>query len=132
MDYSYTQTPQPDPNQYQHPYQSQPQQPPPPYDPSTIQPYDPNHHYQYYNPTSQDYTTNPQLYQEPTSIHPPGVPIPAPLPQTSDSDTAHLQNAYYGHGVVENQHQQPINSGSGSSQAPVSEITQFPAKVEVA
>ncbi|KAM5554785.1 hypothetical protein ABKV19_022948 [Rosa sericea] len=141
MDYSYTQTPQPDPNQYHHPYQTQPQpqQPPPPYDPSTIQPYDPhsyyysydpNHHYQYYNPTSQDYTTNPQLYQEPTSIHPPGVPIPAPPPQTADSDAAHLQNAYYGHGVVENQHQQPINSGSG--QAAVSEVTQFPGKVEVA
>ncbi|KAL6130677.1 hypothetical protein ACLB2K_069056 [Fragaria x ananassa] len=119
MDYSsssssYTQTPQPDPNQYPHPYQGQP---PPPYsDPSSIQPYDPhsyyypssydpNHSYQYY----QDY---PHFYQEPTSIHPPGVPIPAP-----DSETTHLQNAYYGHGVVENQHQ-PIDSGSGSGQAP--------------
>lgn len=156
MDYSYTQS---DPNhnhnhhQYHH-HQYQPQQQEEaaavaaPYDPSTIQAYDhsyqpyyssydPHQHYQYYNPTSQDYAnsynTNPQFHQEPTSIHPPGVPVPAP-PQTADSDPAHLQNAYYAPGVVESQ-QQKINSGSGSdglNPAAVSELTQIPGNVDVA
>ncbi|XP_050387111.1 uncharacterized protein LOC126803348 [Argentina anserina] len=127
---SYTQTPQPDPNQYHHQSQPQPQLP---YDPSTIQPHDPNTYYypsfdpnqpyQYY----QDYTTNSQFYQQPTSIHPPGVPIPAPI-----SETAHLQNAYYGHGAVENNQLQPADSGSGSGQAAGSEVTQLPVQVEVA
>ncbi|PQM40707.1 uncharacterized protein Pyn_02808 [Prunus yedoensis var. nudiflora] len=133
------------------------------YDPSRIQAYDHsyqsyypyNHHQQqyeydhhqyqqYYNPT-QDYrnsydttttTTQHQFHQEPTSIHPPGVPIPPEPPHNSDPGQTHLQNAYYAHGVVENQQQQQRNSGSGglkpAALAALSQLTQLSANMDAA
>ncbi|XP_050107680.1 uncharacterized protein LOC126586774 isoform X1 [Malus sylvestris] len=158
MDYSYPQTRQEDQSQY-HQQQQQP------YDPSRIQCYDqsyqsyyPYNHPQqydhqqqyqpYYNPTpttttSQDYATSydatahhHQYHHEPTSIHPPGVPIPAEQPQTADPDPTHLRNAYYPHGVAEDQKQQ-VDSGSGSgygglNPAAVAALSQLTGNIEAA
>lgn len=70
--------------------------------------------YSYYH--SQDYSiayaqqSQQQFHQEPTSIHPPGVPILPKSSQLAEPEQAHLQsqqNAYPPHGVVEN-HQQLV------------------------
>ncbi|XP_048422762.1 uncharacterized protein LOC108868476 [Pyrus x bretschneideri] len=154
MDYSYTQTHQEDQQQHHH-QQS--------FDPSRIQSYDQsyqayypyNHpqqsdhqqqYQQYYNPTTttQDYATSHdatahhhQYHQEPISIHPPGVPIPPQQPQTADPDPTHLQNAYYPHGVAEDQKQQ-VDSSSGygglnpAAVAALSQLSQLTGNIEAA
>ncbi|CAB4269631.1 unnamed protein product [Prunus armeniaca] len=105
--------------------------------------YDQHQYQQYYNPT-QDYrnsydtttTTQHQFHQEPTSIHPPGVPIPPEPPHNADPGHTHLQNAYYAHGVVEDQRQQQMNSGSGglipAAVAALSQLTQLSANMDAA
>ncbi|KAM1312805.1 hypothetical protein ACFX2F_016917 [Malus domestica] len=96
---------------------------------------------QYYNPTTttQDYATahHHQYHQEPISIHPPGVPLPPQQPQTADPDPTHLQNAYYPHGVAEDQKQQ-VDSSSGygglnpAAVAALSQLSQLTGNIEAA
>ncbi|XP_057979746.1 uncharacterized protein LOC131165740 [Malania oleifera] len=115
-------------HQSYRPQQDQQQQPEQggayqPCDPSQAQAYDQSMqaYYAYYqygqysNPNQypyyphQDYAHAYQQQQEPTSIHPPGVPIPPAPTNTMGTEQTHFQdqqNAYYPHGVVEQQQQQ--------------------------
>ncbi|KAJ7962100.1 Zinc finger protein like [Quillaja saponaria] len=117
-----------------------------PYDPSQIRSYDQssqayygynqqyNQHYPYY--PSHDYTnsyaqqTYQQFQQEPSLIHPPGVPIPSQQSQTSGPGHTHMQNqqnVYYPPGVMENQLQ--LNPIPGSAAVgPLNPIPGSPAE----
>lgn len=118
MDYSsYTQSNQQDHQQYNQQYPHPEQQQLQAFDHLSQAYYSYNQHphpsydqYSYHH-SSQDYTnsyTQQQFQQEPTSIHPPGVPIPPEPANSAEPADAHMQNqqnAYYPHGVMENQQQ---------------------------
>ncbi|XP_015889413.3 uncharacterized protein LOC107424192 [Ziziphus jujuba] len=140
--------------QFQHPEQQQQQQA---YDSSQLQAYDHSTQAYYaYNPhqqpqasydqyayyhSSQDYSvayaqqqSQQQFHQEPTSIHPPGVPIPPASSQSAEPAQTHLQrqqNAYYPHGAVESRQQSVPGSdvagttGGLNPAAAVAAISQF-------
>ncbi|KAK9273820.1 hypothetical protein L1049_018631 [Liquidambar formosana] len=108
------------------------------YDPSQVQPYDQSyytypHQYDQQQAAQQQYPYYPSdytnIYQhqqpqhhEPTSIHPPGVPIPPETtahlvaPEYGQTHLQNQQNAYYPQGVVEQQNQQLSNSDSAFPQ----------------
>ncbi|KAI4354790.1 hypothetical protein L6164_003628, partial [Bauhinia variegata] len=88
------------------------------YDPSYDQSYyGYNQQYAYYPSqytNSYAQQTHQQFQREPTSIHPPGVPIPAEAVH-SQTQLQNQQNVHFLSGVVENQQQ--LNSASGSAAA---------------
>ncbi|KAF3440034.1 hypothetical protein FNV43_RR18312 [Rhamnella rubrinervis] len=152
MDYSsYAQSNQQDHQQYNQQFQHPEQQQLHAYDHSSQSYYSYNQHphpsydqYSYYH-SSQDYTnyyTPQQLQQEPTSIHPPGVPIPPEPANSAEPTNAHMQNrqnAYYPHGVVENQQQlvpgldSAVTGGfNPAAVAALSQLNQFAGNMDVA
>ncbi|XP_031269715.1 uncharacterized protein LOC116128162 [Pistacia vera] len=104
--------------QYYQQYQPQPQAAEA-YDPSQLQPYyayDHHHQQQQQYYSSQHYASAcypQQFHQESASVHPPGVPVPP--------DTLHFQNhqnAYYSHGVTDNQSNFTQFAGTPNMDAP--------------
>ncbi|XP_055817503.1 uncharacterized protein LOC129886716 [Solanum dulcamara] len=134
----YAQYPQQGASQIQPYDQSQYQQQQQPADPSQIQAYDPstqayyayqyNQQYQYSSYYPQDYYSNAyqqQQYQpEPTSIHPPGVPIPP----SSDPYATQQQPQYSYYPQQQQQQQQGINYGEVAT-ATMPNVSHTPAIV---
>lgn len=133
---------------YQQQHQQQPN------DPSQNQAYDQSsqsyygynqqydQQYAYYSNQDQGHTyaqqAHQQFQQEPTSIHPPGVPI---LPE--QTQVQNQQNVQYLAGVSENQQQSNLDSGAvvagsvnpaaaAAAVAALSQLTQFAGNMDVA
>ena len=89
-----------------------------------------NHHYPYYHSYTQ-HTQN-QFHQEPTSIHPPGVPIPPETAPSTGSEQTHLENQQQLGPGLGSDPNSGLNSAAAAAVAALSQLNQFAVSMDAA